>query len=192
VRRYVITGAPGTGKTALVESLAHVTTVGGEPARELIVEHREATGEPSLDGSPEVFVERLILRSIEKFDAATDSKATFYDRGLPDCVAYARVFGVDAGPAIAASSVRRYTDPVFVAPPWESIYSVDDMRRASFAQIVVFHNELVAAYHALGYKLLELPKTTVTERVRFVTRFLQPPPTTGDRPTGSASEPGPV
>jgi predicted ATPase len=173
VRRYVITGAPGTGKTALVESLAHVGTVIGEPARELIAEHREATGEPSLDGSPGLFVERLILRSIEKFDAAPDSEAIIYDRGLPDCVAYAQLFGVDSGPAIAAASVRRYSDPVFVAPPWESIYSVDDMRRASFDQITVFHNELVAAYQTLGYQLLELPKATVAERVQIVTRFLQ-------------------
>lgn len=172
MRRHVITGAPGTGKTALVESLAHLCTVIGEPARELIAEHQRATGEESLDGSPELFVERLILRSIEKFDAATDG-ATIYDRGLPDCVAYARVFGVDAAPAIAAASVRRYCDPVFLAPPWESIYSADDARRASFDQITVFHNELVVAYQALDYELLELPKATVAERVQMVTKVLE-------------------
>jgi predicted ATPase len=174
VRRYVITGAPGTGKTALVESLAHVGAVVGEAARELIAEHREATGQSSLDDCPGLFVERLILRSIEKFDAAPDGEATIYDRGLPDCVAYAHVFGVDSGPAMAAASVRRYSDPVFVVPPWEAIYSVDEMRRATFDQMTVFHNELVAAYETLGYQLLELPKVTVAERVQIVARFLQP------------------
>jgi predicted ATPase len=166
-------GAPGTGKTALAQSLADVGTIVGEPARELIAEHREATGEPSLDGSPGLFVERLVARSIEKFDAAPDTEAVIYDRGLPDCVAYARVFGVDAGPALVAAAARRYSDPVFVAPPWEAIYSVDDMRRASFDQITVFHDELVAAYETIGYKLVELPQASVADRVRFVVTFLR-------------------
>jgi predicted ATPase len=104
MRRYVITGAPGTGKTTLVESLAHAGTIVGEPARELIAEHREATGVRSLDGSPELFVERLIARSIEKFDAAVDLEVAIYDRGLPDCVAYARGFNVGPGPALAAAA----------------------------------------------------------------------------------------
>ena len=173
MRRYVITGAPGTGKTALVESLTHVGTIVGEPARELIAEHREATGERSLDGFPELFIERLVVRSIEKFDAAPDAEAVIYDRGLPDCVAYANVFSLDPGPALAAAAARRYSDPVFVTPPWEAIYSVDDMRRATFEQIRGFHDELVAAYETLGYELVELPQATVAERVQIVTTFLR-------------------
>jgi predicted ATPase len=173
VRRYVITGAPGTGKTALVQCLANFGTIVGEPARELIAEHLEATGEPSLDGSPGLFVERLIARSIEKFDAAPDSEAIIYDRGLPDCVAYARVFGVDPGPALATAAARRYSDPVFVAPPWEAIYSVDEMRRASFDQISVFHDELVAAYGSLGYELVELPRASVADRVHIIATVLR-------------------
>ena len=172
-RRYVITGAPGTGKTALVESLAHVGTILGEPARELIAEHREATGERSLDGSPGLFVERLIVRSIEKFDAAPDVEVVIYDRGLPDCVAYAHGFDVDPDPALAAAAGRRYSDPVFVTPPWQAIYSVDDMRRASFDQIISFHEELVAAYETLGYELVELPQASVAERTHVVTTFLE-------------------
>ncbi len=172
MRRYVITGAPGTGKTALVEALAHVGTIVGEPARELISEHRAATGERSLDGSPALFVERLIARSIEKFDAAPDDVVVLYDRGLPDCVAYARVLGVDAGPARDAAAGRRYAEPVFVAPPWEAIYSVDDMRRATFDQVTAFHDEVVGAYEELGYDLFELPKVPLAERADVVMGFL--------------------
>ncbi len=171
--RYVITGAPGTGKTTLVESLAHVGEIVGEPARELIAEHRAATGEPSLDGSPEQFVERLISRSIEKFDAARDADVAIYDRGLPDCVAYANGFDVDTAAAFTAAAGRRYSDPVFVVPPWEAIYTVDDMRRATFAQVTAFHDELVATCEAFGYELVELPMASVAYRVQVVTRFLE-------------------
>jgi predicted ATPase len=64
---------------------------------------------------------------------------------------------------------------VFVAPPWEAIYSVDDMRRATFEQISGFHDELVAAYETLAYEVVELPQATVAERVQIVTTFLQQP-----------------
>jgi predicted ATPase len=172
MRRCVITGAPGTGKTTLVRSLAQIGPIVGEPARELIAEHRDTTGERSLDGSPGFFIERLVARSIEKFDGAPDAEFVIYDRGLPDCVAYARVFGVDPGPALIAAAARRYSNPVFIAPPWEEIYSVDDMRRASFDQISAFHDELVTAYASLGYELVELAKASVIERVHIVMTLL--------------------
>ena len=172
VRRYVITGAPGTGKPPSF-SASPTSRRSSERYRELIAEHLEATGEPSLDGSPGLFVERLIARSIERFEAAPDTEAVIHDRGLPDCVAYARVFDLDPGPALAAAAARRYSDPVFVAPPWEAIYSVDEMRRASFDQISVFQDELVAAYETLGYELLEFPKASVADRVEIAATFLR-------------------
>ena len=173
MKRYIVTGAPGTGKTSLVQLLAHLGEVVGEPARELIAEHRAATGEQSLDGSPELFVQRLIARSIEKFDGARADGVTIYDRGLPDCVAYANVFGVDPSAALAAAEQRRYSVPVLVAAPWEEIYTMDELRQATFAQVTAFHDELIAVYRQLGYQLVELPKTSVAERVRVVTKTLQ-------------------
>lgn len=167
MRRWVITGAPGTGKTTLLRSLASVGAVVGEPARELITEHRLATGESSLDGSPELFVERLVGRSIEKYDSA-DSEITIFDRGIPDCIAYARVSGVDESRAIAATEGRPYEQPVFLTPPWEEIYSQDAMRRATFDQVVSFHEAVVEAYESLGYELLPVPREPVEQRSTFV------------------------
>jgi len=173
LQRCVLTGAPGTGKTVLAAAIAHIGVIVGEPARELIAEHREATGEQSLDGSPGLLVERLVARSIEKYDAAPQEGIVIYDRGLPDCVAYARAYGVDPTAPLAAAAERRYNGPVFIAPPWEEIYSVDDMRRATFEQVTAFHDELVTAYHDLGYDLVHLPKAPVAERAQLVRSLLE-------------------
>ncbi|REK37177.1 MAG: ATPase [Actinobacteria bacterium] len=166
--RYVITGGLGTGKTSLIAALGLTFETVAEPARELIAEHRAEAGQQSLDDRPELFVERLISRSLEKYSAAKESTLTFFDRGLPDCVAYAAVFVLDVTPAMEAASSHRYRSPVFVASPWKAIYTTDDMRNATFAQAEKFYREVVAAYEDLGYDLLELPRASVADRAAFV------------------------
>ncbi|MDX1469783.1 MAG: AAA family ATPase [Acidimicrobiia bacterium] len=166
--RYVLTGAPGTGKTTVLAQLADRLTIVEEPARGIIAEHMASTGEPGLDHRPGLFVSRLIAKSVENYHSVSETEIGVFDRGLPDCVAYATITGVDPGKALKAASTLRYENPVFVAHPWEEIYAQDDMRRATYSQVEEFHAHLVRAYAELGYELLELPKASVGERAAFV------------------------
>jgi len=166
--RYVITGGLGTGKTSVLAVLRHQFETIAEPARELIAEHRAATGEPGLDRRPEQFLQRLVSRSIEKYHSASESGVTIFDRGLPDCVAYARALGANPEPVFEVAAAYRYAAPVFVAPPWREIYARDDMRRATFAESEAFYSYAMAAYTRLGYETIQLPKTSVEERAAFV------------------------
>lgn len=167
-RRIVITGAPGSGKTAVLGALAHLAVVVPEPARELIAEDRASTGEDSLDHRPQLFVDRLVARSVEKYDAVEGSDIAFFDRALPDCVAYAHILGVDPSVAKRAARSRRYDDQVFILPPWEDIYTTDDMRKMRFADARPFQAALVGAYAGLGYELVEVPQVDLESRARFV------------------------
>jgi len=139
-----------------------------EPARELIAEHRHSSGEATLDHRPELFVEMLISRSIENHTAASSSALTVFDRGVPDCIAYAMAYELDPGPALEAASRYRYEDSVFIASSWEEIYATDSMRRATFAQAEAFYAHVVEAYIRLGYQIIELPKVSVEERSAFI------------------------
>ncbi|HSJ71178.1 MAG TPA: AAA family ATPase [Acidimicrobiia bacterium] len=166
--RYVITGGLGVGKTSVLSLLEPRYTTVAEPARNLIAEHRQATGEASLDHRPELFVDLLIARSIEHYGAASPTAVTVFDRGVPDCIAYAMAYEVAIGPALHAASRYRYESPVFVASPWEEIYSTDEVRRATFAQAEAFHTYAVEAYGSLGYHMIELPRTSVEARAAFI------------------------
>ncbi len=166
--RFVVTGAPGTGKTSVIERLGDRFPTVGEPARKLIAEHRSETGETTLDDRPELFVERLAARSIDDFEAVSGTDAVFFDRGLPDCVAYAAAYGVDPRPILEKAAAFRYQPPIFIAPPWKEIYTTDSLRRASFAQIQEFDVHLRWAYTQLGYEMMELPKGPPRERAAFI------------------------
>lgn len=170
--RFVVTGAPGTGKTSVLSLLGDRHATVSEPARELIAEHTAKTGEATLDGRPELFLRRLVQRSIDDFNSASDGTVVFFDRGLPDCVAYAAVFGMDPEPFLEQANGFRYDSPVFIAPPWKEIYTRDALRRATFEQVEAFHLHLRSAYLQLGYELIELPRTSPRGRVETITEHL--------------------
>ena len=166
---FILTGAPGTGKTAILNSLGSDARCVDEPAREILSEQRSAgcAGTPGRD--PSLFVELLLRRSIEKYEAARRWEGSVvFDRGIPDCIAYASVLGADPAPSTRAAEVYRYHREVFVLEPWEGIYTVDDERTMSFADTLTFHEALVDAYERAGYVLVGVPRDPIENRVTFV------------------------
>jgi predicted ATPase len=144
---HILTGAPGSGKTAILDRLGSGIRCVAEPAREILAEQRsiDGTGTPDRDAS--LFMHLLLRRSIDKFEAARRGEgAVLFDRGIPDCVAYADRLGVDPGPSILASQLYRYDGEALVLQPWEEIYTVDGERTMSFADTVDFHVLLIDAY----------------------------------------------
>lgn len=164
---YIITGAPGTGKSALLAELGQDFGTVAEPARELIAEFRAEHAD--VPGAPE-FVALMLQRSIEKFtlSATSDPVPVFFDRGMPDCVAYATHLGVDARAAEEASRRYRYEPVAYLAPVWEEIYTNDEERQMTIAQVRNFDRCVVDAYRRARYQLVELPRATIAERAAFI------------------------
>lgn len=165
-KNFIITGTSGTGKTALIECLAERGfTTFGEAARAILTEHL-ATDGPGLPAKNPTLFLRLMqshcLRSLEAADQIDGP--TFFDRGLPDVIAYAIRFRVDPGEFAICADKHRYTDPVFVLPPWEHIFVQDELRGKSFGEYVEFHQMIRQAYQDAGYCLCEVPCISVEER----------------------------
>ena len=71
--------------------------------------------------------------------------------------------------ALANLAARhRYTSRIFLAPPWPELFVSDAERRHDFASAVAEYDRLAAAYPALGYNVILLPKVGVAERLAFV------------------------
>jgi predicted ATPase len=171
-RLIVVTGAPGTGKTAILNALAPDMAYVREPAREVLAEQRAICGKGTAESDPSLFVRLLLGRSIEKHQTAVrEGRPALFDRGVPDCVAYAHQLGGDPEPCRKAAALHRYERTVLVARPWEDIYTTDDERKMTFAATLPFQRLIEEAYLEAGYELLEIPRGPLHARVDFVARF---------------------
>lgn len=166
--RFIVTGAPGTGKTTVLSAVTGVRTI-PEPARQVLDEYRAAHGPEASQPPHEVFVPLLLQRSIENYEAAAAiHEPVVFDRGVPDCIAYAEWLGTDPGPAESAARRCSYHREVVLFTPWEGIYTTDAERTMTFAMVEGFHDVQVSVFERLGYELLEVPKQDIATRARFV------------------------
>ena len=67
---FVLTGAPGAGKTAILDRIGAGIRRVGEPAREILAEQRAVGGAGTHDRDPSLFVDLLLERSIDKHETA--------------------------------------------------------------------------------------------------------------------------
>jgi predicted ATPase len=168
-RFFVISGCSAGGKSTLLAELARrgfATT--DEPGRRVVREELASGGDalPWIDAV--AFVRRITAIAQTDYEAARALPGpAFFDRGLIDAaVALEHLTGEAVLTDLAAR--YRYSSPVFLAPPWPELFVADAERRHDFASAVAEYDRLAAAYPALGYQVILLPKVSVAERLTFV------------------------
>lgn len=166
---WILTGAPGSGKTAILDELRGSLRCVDEPARRVLAEQRVIEGSGTPERDPARFVERLLEVAIADHERVSRGGGpALFDRGIPDCIAYAIHLGVDPAPSVLASDRYRYRDEVLFLEPWEEIYATDDERTMSFADTVAFHATLADALDRSKYRRVTVPRGPVTDRAAHV------------------------
>jgi len=169
-RRIIITGGPCTGKSTLIELLAgRGFPVKREVARAEI-KRQLAVGSNLLPWQDVQGFSRVVMeKQLEQYrQVPTSGKVIFYDRGVPDLLAYLRKAKIHDALIEEQARHLSYAQPVFAAPPWPEIYNVDNERRESFADMQIIHGHLLAVYHELGYRVVELPFASPAERLQRI------------------------
>lgn len=167
----VISGGPGSGKTTLLDALKEKGfNCSNEISRQLIQEqvalNTDCLPWKNLSSFADLALERMIT-AFQKAEAS--NLITFFDRGIPDIVAYVKVGGLQVGPSQQEALKRYAYHPyVFMAPPWEDIYVNDAERWQTFDEASKLYHALVETYRSAGYKTIELPRATVPKRVDFM------------------------
>jgi len=164
--RYVITGGPGAGKTSMLLALQDLGYACSEEAsRRLIMEESEKGSGclPWMDLP--CFAERALERMIIAYQSAAENVPTFFDRGIPDILAYLAAAGLPVtGKYEEALQRYPYAKTVFLLPPWQEIYVQDDARWQTFEEAEKICHHIKNIYLSSGYEIVELPKCPVDQR----------------------------
>lgn len=170
-RLFVITGGPGSGKTAIIDELAkrgYATT--DEVGRRIIREEMatDSTGLPWKDRIR--FAELMLAAETQNHKTASSRHGRiFCDRGVPDIVGYLRLENLPISPeALRAARERRYEPLVFICPPWPEIFIADAERRQTPDVAERTCAMMRQTYGDYGYDLIEVPRAPVPERVAFL------------------------
>ena len=182
-KKVVITGGPCVGKTVLIAQLeAMGYPCYHEVIREFTVEEAKDKDNTSLQSNPIVFADdsvafnRMLIdkRSAHFYTAEKhNAPVSFFDRGLPDVIAYMDFFNQDIHPDFDLACNTLKYNIVFILPPWEEIYAQDGERYETFTEATQVYEALMTTYKKLGYQPIIIPKNTIVNRVNFILKYLK-------------------
>jgi len=174
-KKIVITGGPGTGKSTLINELIKR----GHICLEEI--SRQVTLDAKKDGVDQLFLKNpllfseLLLKGRQKQFVDADlygTKPVFFDRGLPDVLAYMDYIGDECPENFIKTCNNSKYHTVFILKPWEAIYTSDNERYENFDQALEIHEHLVKTYEKYNYTLIDVPFDTVENRTNFILKAL--------------------
>lgn len=181
-KKIVITGGPSTGKTSVIQSLEKMgLTCLHEVIRNMTLEEKEQAGLESFTINPIVSVQdpiqfntKLLQQRIAQHQSieGMDQNIVFFDRGIPDVLAYMDCFGQKYDDTFTKACQTFRYDMVLMMPPWPEIHMVDNARFESYEESLRIHKCLTSTYEHFGYDLYTVPKVPVEERKNHVLNLL--------------------
>ena len=168
---FVISGGPGAGKTTLILALQEKGfRCMEEASRELIKEEVSRKGNCLPWKDLPCFALKALDRMVNQYQEACRYEGpVFFDRGIPDIIAYLKVAGIAVSEKFHEEvQLNRYHEIVFVAPPWKEIYCNDEERWQSFEEATALYHMITETYKSAAYRVIVLPKASTESRVDFI------------------------
>ena len=168
---YVITGAPSSGKTSVVQKLESLGyRVVHEVARAYIEEElKRGRTLDQIKADILAFEQSILDRKIEIEDALPKTAVIFFDRAIPDSIAYFKLENLDPAQPLAKSRSIRYKKIFFFE---RLVFEKDHVRSEDAAIASRLEALLEESYRHLGYTPLRVPLLSVQARTDFILKHV--------------------
>ncbi|MBO2449281.1 AAA family ATPase [Actinomadura barringtoniae] len=169
--RYVLTGAPGVGKTTIAHRLrARGLTVVDEAATDVIAD-RQARGEQEPWNGPG-FLEEVLQTQQERQQNAPDTVIQIYDRSPLCTLALAHYLQRTVPTALKAAIDRIerenvYQRQVFLIHPIGFV-TPTAARRITLEESLTFARIHEQVYRSHGYELIDVPPAPIEQRASAI------------------------
>jgi predicted ATPase len=173
--RFILTGPPGSGKTALLRLLERDGHAVVEEAATDVIALRQALGEPEPWRRPEFVDEVAALQRQRETGGPPGDVTAFFDRSPVCTLALSRFLGLPVSPLLAAELDRVVRDGVYARTVFfvrsQGFVTPTSARRISLAESLEFERVHELAYRELGFEQADVPAGPLAERAALVCRI---------------------
>jgi predicted ATPase len=172
-RWYVITGGPSSGKSTV---LSHFEKMGyrviPEAARLLIDEEiSKGKGIEEIRRDEAGFQQKVLKIKIGIEKSLPRDQIIFFDRAIPDSIAYYILCSLDPKEVIDVCENNQYRKVFFME---QLPFSKDYARIERIQDIKRLNQLLKQSYGQLGYEIISVPVMSVKDRVKVIKAHLEP------------------
>jgi predicted ATPase len=167
---YILTGAPGAGKTAVLRQLeVDGHAVVEEAATDTIaLAHALGREEPWRD---DTFIDAIVTLQRQR-QSSTRADTVFFDRSPVCTLALSHYLGVTTSPLLAGEVERVVAEGVYETTVFfirnQGFIRATEARRIRFEDSLVFEQLHEKTYRDLGFHLVEVPAGPLSDRVALV------------------------
>jgi len=172
MKRYILTGTPGSGKTSIIHELkSKGYSVVEEAATDVIA---------LLKGNPEPwrqpdFIDKIVsLQKQRQIQASVSPDGLqFYDRSPVCTYALSRYLGYPPSACLLEEMERIERENIYQ----KQVFFIENLgftqpteaRKISFAESLIFEQVHLETYASFGYDFIKIPAASLPERVRSIT-----------------------
>jgi len=173
MRRFIVTGAPGAGKTAIVRQLELDGFGVVEEAATDVIAAAQA------HGTPEPWTQPAFIDAVARLQRDRQIRAShqpdplqFHDRSVVCTAALAVYLGYPVTPFLAGELDRIRRDAIYETRVFFirnlGFVTPTEARRITFEETVRFERIHEETYRDLGFELIPIEPASVAERVRLI------------------------
>lgn len=176
---YILTGTPGSGKTAILRMLETVGYPVVEEAATDVIALNQALGRDQPWDEP-AFIDSIVALQRRRQDralAGRNGEIIFFDRSPVCTLALSRYAGLDPSRPLAREIDRAVSDGSYEKTVFfirnQGFVAATAARRISFADSLVFERIHERTYRDLGFEVVDVPAGPLAERVALIEQAVE-------------------